>query len=382
MKKLLVILLSIVAVISGCKKFEFEDPEVFVPNKEEVKLFVSNGNQKNNNIIKSNDTVYGNVNYYFSFWLTPAGVHGNFTIADSTGANIFSQVNNSVDWLAPMTGTYKLNVIGDTFGFTNITIIVTGGNINPPNPGPYAGPRLYNLIVNDSTVSVDVVITKEEYKNANPSYSWFWLKRINNLNFVTKLPIVSQTTDSIYFTITFPRVSGTIVEFNSGIDDGTTGGAWLTPSAYGGPLPGSNGNPYSYSNSYFGFKFVIGTNWEIQSIGGTTILSIANNLPGSAGDGWSNHYQVRWTGLSYFIRTSSNSFRYKIGSNGTWNYSTMTTVSYNTNYMTLSLPTGISGQIYFQWGTGNSDATFSGFTTEMSKSKFYITSSNACVKNL
>lgn len=381
MKKFVVLLLSVMAVISACKKFEFEDQQQFVPSKEEVKLFTSNGNQKSNNIIRSNDTVYGNVNYFFSFWLTPAGTRGNFTINDSSGANIFSQSNNSVDWLAPHTGTFKLNVIGDTFGFTNITIIVHGGNITPPNPGPYAGPRLYNLIVNDSTVSVNVAITKEEYKNANPSYNWFWLERINNLNFVTKITPTTVTNDSVFFTITFPRVSGTIVEFNAGINDGTTGGTWLTPSAYSGPLPGTNGNPYSYSNSYFGFKFVTGSNWEIQSIGGTTILSIINNLPGSSGDGWSNNYQVRWTGLNYYIRTTAPTIRYKIG-NGNWNYVSMTNLSYNTNYMTFSFPASISGQIYFEWGTGTSDATFSGWTTEMAKSKFFIANLNCCAKNL
>jgi hypothetical protein len=382
MKKLVVLLLSVMAVFSACKKFEFEDhQEQVVPNKEEVKLFASNGLQKSNNVIRSNDTVYGNVSYYFSFWLTPAGVRGNFTITDSTGANIYNQSNNSIDWLAPHTGTYKLNVIGDTFGFTNITIIVHGGNITPPNPGPYAGPRLYDLIVADSTVSVKVVVTKEEYKNANSNYNWFWLNRINNLNFTTKLSPTTVTADSVYFTITFPRVSGTIIEFNAGLDDGTTGGTWLTPSAYSGPLPGSNGNPYSFSNSYFGFKFIIGGNYEIQSIGGTTILSISNNLPGSAGDGWSNKYRVRWTGLNYYIKTSTNSFRYKVG-NGSWNYITMTTVSYNSNYMNFSFPIGISGQVYFQWGTGNSDATFNSWTSEMSESKFYISNLDCCAKNL
>ncbi len=381
MKKLITVLLSVMAVISACKKFEFEDQEV-VTNKEEVRLFTSNSNQKSNNIVRSNDTVYGNVDYYFSFWLTPAGVRGNFTITDSTGSIIYNQSNNTIDWLAPHTGTYTLNVIGDTFGFTNITINVTGAGITPPNPpGPYAGPRLYNLIVNDSTVSVDIVITKEEYCNASSSYSWFWLYRVNNLNFKTKLLLTAETTDSVYFTIIFPRVSGTIIEFNAGLDDGTTGGTWLTPSAYSGPLPGSNGNPFSYSNSYFGFKFIVGSNWEIQSIGGTTILSITNNLPGASGDYMAGDYMVRSTGLNYFIKTTASVVRYKVG-NGSWNYISMTNLSYNTNYMTFSFPTGISGQVYFQWGTGTSDATFSYWTTEMAKSKFFVTNLNCCAKNL
>lgn len=378
MKKLFVVLLSIIAVMSACKKFDFEENEEVGLSEEKTTLYVSNGGQKSNEIVRSNDTVYGVIDYYFKFHLSPNTSIGNFSITDSVGSMVFNSASNSIDWKALYTGVYKLNVLGKNFNYTNITIIVTSsGTINPPNPGPYAGPRLYNLVVGDSTVSVNVAVTKAEYKNS--AYPWFWLYRTNRLNFITKLPLTTGT-DSVFFTITFPRISGTIIEFNTGINDGSVGGIWLTPSAYSGPLPGSNGNPYSYSGSYFGFKFIIGNNFEIQSIGGTTILSVSNNLPGSAGDDYINHYRVRWTGNNYYLRTSATDFRYKVG-NGSWNYISLTTLSTNSNYMTCTFPSGISGQVSFQWGVGASDATFKSWTLEMSESKFYISSLDCCVQN-
>ncbi|HPT08177.1 MAG TPA: hypothetical protein PLE28_00570 [bacterium] len=393
MKKLflLLTLLTVSTLLFNCNKEEL----VKKPGKtEKVQLNFSQSELKSKGVITSNQTITGDVDYYFSFWLTPApDAKGLFEITSMDGSIIYyssANAENAIDWKAPATGTYLMEVSGTyngTFSFVNITINVTD-NYVPPVSNTYPV-RFYNARIDNSNVIIDVVVTKGIYAvSPYDNYDWFYVKRINGLNFIGNQSVTNEN-DSVRFQLSFPATNGIYIEFMAGMHDGSTNGLWLTPSSYSGCLlySGSENLPYNASGYFFGFRLVTsGNSYEIKSYSGTTILNFSgteNTIPGEAGDLSINNYQVRWTGFTHYIKTSLNApvLRYKIGENGSWTYTSLNQFSQNNDYWYLTFP-NLSGELFFQWGTGNTNTNFTPANSEMENSMYYVSNLGMLAKNI
>lgn len=350
-------------------------------------------------IINSNGTVTGDANFFFSFWLSPyLGTNiakGIFLIKDSNNQTIYQSAapENGIDIKFINPGTYTLSVSGtfngNSFNFVNITIIVTTST-PPPPPTNTAPVNLKNFQVQGlTTASVDVAISKNQYPTQT-SATWFWVRRINGMNFIGNQSPSSSTTDSVYFTLIFDQIDQNYIEFNAGFHDGSPGGVWLNPSTGNPPSILYNGTniPYSSSHSYFGFRFHIlgGGAYALKTHSGTTLLQIgqAYPIPGNNGDGPTNNYQVRWSGYEHYFKTALQSpvLRYKVNTATTWSYVNMSALTTNPNYQKYAFPNGTTGSLYFQWGTGNTDATFAAASNEFSNSQYYYPPLQCCVKVL
>lgn len=397
MKKLFLIAIVIasVAMLAACKKIEL-GKDGNKPIFEKVQLNFSQSEMKAKGVVVSGQTINGNVNYFFSFWLTPApDTKGIFEItsADQIVTYYSSAVaENAIDWRAPAVGTYKLNVSGtynnQSFSYTNITINVTDNYVPPvSNTDPV---RFYNPTVNSnlSMVTIDVAVAKGSYTTS--PHNWFHVKRMNGLNFIGNQAVVNEN-DSVRFSLSFPSNNGTYVEFMTGMADGSAGGLWLTPSSYPGCLlySGSPDNPYNGSGNFFGFRLIVsGNHYEFQSLSGEEILSFSSGtgtvIPGEAGDGSFTNYQVRWTGFTHWVKTglSNPILRYKLGTSGSWTYASLSQFPNNNSYWSLTFPSNTSGELFFQWGTGNSDGNFVPATNEIQNSMYFVSSLGLLAKNI
>jgi hypothetical protein len=284
------------------------------------------------------------------------------------------------------------NYNGTAFDYDNITVTVTGsgGDGDDDTIPPTSPVRLYNFNISGNNASVQVAISKNEYA-AQTSSNWFHIYRANGTGFVTNQTVTSET-DSVRFTLNFSATTNTYVEFNAAYHDGTAGGMWLTPSAGENPsilYSGSQDIPYNNSGSFFGFRLhIISTSQaELRTYSGVTVATLGTttnvDIPGENGDGPANGYTVRWSGYKHFIKTAitSPTFRYKIGTNGTWTFLSLTQ-NVNPEYRELTFPNGTTGELQFQWGTGNTNTTFVPATTEMSTSMYWSTTLMTLVKNI
>lgn len=369
-----------------------------VPTIETVGLSVttSGGNMK----IASNQTIYTDSVYYNSFWLTPATgtviPMGMWTIWDSNNVVIYQSavVENGIDIKFPFNGNFTLEVSGtyqgNPFLFNNITIVV--GSVLPPPPPPVTATspvRLYNFAVSGGTATVDVAISKAQWQSQSGA-TWFHVKRVNNLNFLGNQAVVS-TTDSVFFSLSFSAINQTYVEFNAAFHDGSPGGIWLIPS-YGTPpsilYTGVTGVPYNGSENFFGFRFHDAGSgiYELRTHSGTLVLSTITPtpppIPGNAGDGALNNYQVRWSGYDHWFKTNQTNptIRWRMGTTGTYTYISPNPIVWanNTAYITWTFPQ-LTGQVRWQNGTGTG-ASFVPDTVGMAHSMYYDASTQELVK--
>lgn len=400
----------------GCEKeYDIFEPEqhLLEPPLSTISLrySVSTPNTKsttsettNKGSLVSGQTISGDSSYYFSFWLEPA--EGN-NIADgiyqitnnATGAIVYgpsAQAENGIDFLFPSSGDYTLRVQGNyegvAFDYNDITVIVTqsGGDDDNPTIPPTSPVRLYNFAINEGSASVHVAINKNEYASQTSS-NWFHIYRINGTSFVTNQAVTNEV-DSVRFVLNFSATNNTFVEFNTAFHDGSPGGMWLTPSAGENPsilYSGSTNIPYNNSGSFFGFRLHITSTSqaELRTYNGVTVATAGAtsnvDIPGENGDGPASGYVVRWSGYKHFIKTalSNPTFRYKIGAEGTWTFLTLTQNA-NPDYRELTFPNGTTGELHFQWGSGETSATFVPATTEMSASMYWQTTLSTLVKNI
>ncbi len=394
------ILSILVITMSSCKKYDMAAPNLPEQpqqvNKNVSLHFSLNGIQQKG-LITSGQTVSGDTAYYFSFWLSPATgdpiAMGIWTISNSNGVTVYQSATaeNGIDFKPAMAGTYTLgvtgNLAGQAFSYSNITVIATGaGNGNNPGlPNPCSPVRLHSLQVSGGTASVGVVISKREYQ-AQSSANWFHLFRINGQGFTTNQAVTSET-DSVRFTLSFPAVNQTYVEFNAGFHDGSTGGMWLTPGAGSPPsiLYTAGNIPYNYSSNYFGFRFHVNGNLnEIRTYNGTLLLSTGGAsipIPGNQGDGPANNYQVRNSGYIHYFKSAivNPTFRYRIG-NTSYTELPATSLAINNEYFQVNIPAGTMGEMRFQYGSG----TGANFVpaSSMANSMYYEQNSGELVKNL
>lgn len=386
MKNLFLLLLVTLGVaFMSCEKissFTQEGPQN--PNQPKIKLYQSIKGAKEKGEITSNSTITVNdTTHYSSFWLEPSSgdyiAKGIFTIRKN-GIIVYQSASpeNGVDFRFTSSGVYTLEVNGDNFSFVNIIINVFVGAVNPPTGGGTSPIRLYDFDVSNAEATVKVAASISQWGNIT-STQFFHLRRINSLNFITNQS-VTFSNDSVFFKLAIPKVNSTFVEFNAGFQDGSTGGRWLTPSAGNPPstLYNGIGVPYSDSQYFFGFKLVqTSTGWELQNSAGLVLLSTVseqNTIPGNNGDGFLNNYQVRWSGLTYYFKTSlvSPDFQFKIGENGSAIHLTATICSENSNYKQVTFPVGTNGQIWFKWGN----------PIEQSNSMFWDPAEDWLIKNL
>ncbi len=393
-KNLVILMMAMVAMFfAGCEKeFNFQPQEngEIIDSTNTVQLFysVDNGTKESKGEISTGGgTIIADSGIYISFWLEPATgsnmAKGIYEIVDSSSLNFIYQssvAENGID-IRPDVGKYGLKVYNISPGtpsfFDNITIIVNG--TTPPPPPTQTSPvRLYNLNVSGGNASVNVAISKSQWQ-AQATANWFYLRRVNGLNFVGNQAVTS-TTDSVFFQLNFSAVDQTYVEFNAGYHDGSVGGVWLMPG-YGNPpsiLAGGINTPYGGSENFFGFRLHSTTNgnWELRTHNGTLVLSTGtptpNPIPGNNGDGLTNNYQVRWSGYYHYFKTSlaSPTFRYRLGTTGAWVFITPSQLANNPDYWEIHFPSGTTGEINFQWGAG-SITTFAPSSTEMQNSMYW-----------
>ncbi len=395
-------LIVIIAGLMACEK-SFIFIEESYPTEETVEAAVelnftlrSGGNIK----VYNGQTLLTDSIYYNSFWLAPATgaiiSTGIWLIRDSNNNSIYQSAmpENGIDIKFPSNGNYSLEVSGtyqeNPFLFNNITIVV--GTVFPPPPTPATATspvRLYNFSVSGGTATVNVAISKAQWQSQSGAV-WFHVKRINNLNFLGNQAVTS-TTDSVFFSLSFSAINQAYVEFNSAFHDGSTGGVWLIPG-YGTPpsilYTGAMGLPYEGSENFFGFRFHdVGAGvYELRTHSMTLILSTATpttpQIPGNAGDGVFNNYQVRWSGYYHWFKTNepNPSLRWRMGPAEAWNYLTPSPTIWisNSNYVIWEF-TQLTGQFRWQNGAGTGD-NFVPDTIGMAHSMYYDANTQELVK--
>lgn len=399
------LMMVIAGVMStGCEKgFHFVDKngnDIVVPVPETVGLSATTSSGSGMKIA-SGQTIYTDSIYYSRFWLTPATgniVVGMWTIRYPNNTIFYQSVSpeNQADTIFPHGGNFSLEVSGtyqgQTFLFNNVTVIVGSAPPPPPPPTiPTSPVRLYNFNVSGGIATVSVAISKAQWQNQSGA-TWFHVKRVNGLNFLDSL-YVSSTIDSVFFSLIFSAINQNYVEFNSGFYDGSVGGVWLIPGYGATPsilYTGAVGVPYGGSENFFGFRFHDAGSgvYELRTHSGTLVLSTSTiappPIPGNAGDGAGNNYQVRWSGYYHWFKTNepNPTLRWKMGPTGTWNYLTPNPViwSANPNYVTWEFPQ-LTGQVRWQNGTGTG-ASFIPDFTGMTNSQYYNTTSNELVVNM
>lgn len=404
MKRFFFLLIVSSLFFSNCKEFEFEGPKNVNPDPTETKVTLnfssSNDGEKSFKVI-SGETLTGDSQYYFSFWLSPSKddsiALGIWIVKDSSNNVIYqsSVVENGIDIKFPRNGKYYIEVSGSqpsNFIFNNIKIVVGKTTTPPPPPATATSPvRLYNLkLKDDGNATVDVVISKAEHQAFSNS-NWFYVRRIDNTNWSTNNAVVSET-DSVRFTLTFSNSDNSYIEFNTAYHDGSTGGIWLKPSIGNPPsilYSGAENTPYGGSGSFFGFrvKRISSTQMELRTYSGILLLSVGGStpapIPGNNGDGLADNFQIRWSGYTHFFKTvaTNPTFRYKIGPTGTWTFLTATQLTSNSSYFQVEIPTGTSGQLRFQFGTGTG-TNFVPASSEMNNSMYWESSTGELVKNI
>lgn len=380
-KNLIFLLIALSAIFVSCNKDVDmpQNPKPPTPEPKEVILHFDQGK----GIINSNMTIYSEPGYHDTFlepYEGPVIAKGIFTIKKA-GIIVYESaaIENGTSYNYT-NGTYTLRVAGNYEGTDyvkeNITIIV--GSVTPPPTTATWPIRLYNPRVVNNNFLVDVCASKHQWLQQSAGLQWFYVSRINGLNFIGN-QAVTNFTDSVHFTLTMPAINSTYMEFCAGYADGSINGVWLIP-ALGNPpsvLYAGIGVPYSLSESFFGFRLhSVSGGWEIRTQNGALLLSttaVQNPIPGNNGDGSMNNYQTRWSGFTQFFKTSiaNPTLRYKVG-NGEWIYVTPTQLANNPEYWFWYLPTTTAGKIFFQWGTGgatNFSTTES--ITEMSNSMYW-----------
>lgn len=384
MKKLLFLLTVIlgIALMSSCsKEYEFnnnipENPNTF----GKVKLLYYDGSKNPKGEIVSGSTIHTNSTYPTRFTMVydgdtiPVGVYriakNNLVVHET------DTVNGTIYHFSD--GTYMLNVLGLNIpnqSFENITIIA--GIPTPPPSNEETFPiRLYNLNVGAQNVTLSVRANITQWGNIT-SNQFFHVKRINSLNFESSQAI-TKVNDSLFFTITFPKINSTFIEFNAGYFLNDTTPKWLTPS-YGNPpsiLYNGTGIPYSDSHSYFSFRLIQnGNDWEIRTHSGTLILTTGSGssqqIPGDHGDGIANNYQVRWFGENIYIKTTlATTLRYKKEGDVNWTYVPLLLALNPTFKTCIQGNNGSYDPKYTQWGTGTNDSNFIPFNNEMNMSAY------------
>jgi len=395
-------------MFSSCEKEEYfmmvseednENPSNQISLNYSLKESQKSSKAEGTNLVNG-QTITGNIAYYFSFWLNPSeGVvaKGIYTITNTkTSAIVYgpsAAAENGIDFKFPEAANYSLKVEGNydgqNFLYENITIIVTPSDTTTGNTSLTSPVRLYDFSLNGTNAIVKIAISKAEYQSSS-SANWFYVKRTNGQGFVGNQSLTSEN-DSVRFTLTFPANSNDYIEFNVGYHDGSSGGMWLTPSIGQNPSILWSGNqnlPYTNSGSFFGFRLhvISSTQAELRNYGGTTLITFnsasTTQIPGEAGDGPSTQYTVRWSGFKHFFKTSitSPTFRYKVGTNGTWNFLTVSNNA-NPSYKEITFPDQTTGEIHFQWGTGTG-TSFVPATSEMAYSIYWSPSNQSLVKNI
>lgn len=403
----MLIAMAMMVIFAGCEKeinFNPGQDDGGIINRVELNYSV-HGMEKSiaeKSAIVSGEIISGSVNYYFSFWLTPAIGNpialGIFTIRNANNVIVYTSATaeNGIDHKFLEPGNYSLGVNGNfggtAFSFENITISVTASGIIPDDPEEISATspvRLSNFHIDGGTAYVNVVISKNEYQ-AQTGANWFYVKRINGTDWSTNNAVVSEA-DSVRFTLSFPATNQTYVELNAAFHDGSTGGMWLTPSAGEHPsvlYSGGANTPYNNSGSFFGMRLHInGNSAELRTYAGILLLSTEDEvevtIPGNNGDGPSNSYTIRWSGYTHFFKSEINNptFRYKIGATGTYSFLTATICPTNPDYYQVEVPSSTTGEMRFQFGTGTG-SSFVPSLIEMSHSMYYEGTTLELVKNI
>jgi len=382
--KIIALLIVMIGMFtSSCKKFEMDE---FVPkdpdNPTTVTLMgsVDDGTKKvMGQVLTSNSTINGDLDFYFGFWLEPSTstpiATGTYVIKNSSNVTVYSSTapENGIDFKFPATGTYILSVSGTyngtPFSFVNINIIVTDGTV-PINPAT-SPVRIVGMSTNSTTTSISLAVSRAEYATITAT-NWFYVAKINGTNFTHVAATFAN--DSVYFSIPFSTASGTTnVEFNAGYEDGSVGGIWFTAS-----LPtGSPSILYPGTGNFW--KIVINNNGSTivaTAPNGTVLLTIPVSgtamIPGNNGDDLAHGNTVRWSGLTHFLKYSGSNFycEYKIGTGGTWTPISGTLFAGNTDYYQINFPGGTSGELHFRYGA----MVGSNFTPapNMPNSMFYV----------
>lgn len=397
-RPVLLFFFSLVLTVSCEKNFEYtpqrgQEPTNYENPTASPVLKYSNGALKSaqGDIITSGDAISVNSNYLSSFWLELiSGIaRGDWEISNDLGEIIFQESNtNGIDVrLDP--GNYYLRVEGthegESFLYNNIEITSSDGStpIEEEDPPVEEDPirsltspvSLSNLSVTSSEVSVRITISKEEYYSQS---DWFHLYKVNGNDFKTK-QAVSQTADSISFTITTSKTNNALVEFNAAYSNGSVGGVWMTASA-------SESIMYSeeIGENFFSYRIrIVGSEVELRTADLSTVLISTDNsitaptIPGENGD-----ETVRWTALEHFIKTEVENpiILYRIGEGYSWTVVELTP-SASAGYWEFTLPDE-TGTVYFQWGSGTSTSNFVPASSEMEQSDYYVVDEEICAKNI
>lgn len=384
MKKIILLLTVVlgIALMSSCsKEYWFNNDTPNNPNNTgKVKLLYSTGAKDPKGEIVSGGTIHTNSTYPTRMWMEYDGDTIPVGVYHITKNNLLVYESDTVNGIAYQFSddTYTLNVSGLNIpnqSLTNITII-SGTPTPPPSDEETFPIRLYNLNVGTQNVTLNVRANITQWGNI-ASNQFFHVKRINGLNFESNQTI-TRVNDSLFFTISFPKINSTFVEFNAGYILNDTMPLWLTPS-YGNPpsiLYNGPGVPYSDSHYYFSFKLVQnGSDWEIRTHSGTLILTTGSGssqeIPGDHGDGIANNYQVRWLGKNVYIKTSiATTARFKKAGDINWTYIPLIPIA-NPEFKTyVQNNYGSYDPDYLQWGTGTNDANFIPLTNEIIISSF------------
>lgn len=398
MKKLasiLMIALVAVFIFTSCEKEVFEPfngPNPDPTGSPKLNYSLSTGTKGAMDVkseIVTGSTISGDMAYFFLFWLEPGTCVGTYVITDDAGNVVYQSASeeNSMEFKFTATGTYHLVVsgiyMGSSFLFNNINIIVTGGGIVVTDAT--APVRMKSITLSGSNVLISVAINKEELNPVSGTY--FYVQRVNGTGFLIGTP-VTITGDSAYFTMTIPAATG-YFEFNLG-----RGTMWMTASA----IPSGASAPsilYVPSENYFRCNLnVSGTNATVTAPNGTVLLSTTSGGPTTLlpdggvgqGDEAANFYTVRWLGLDHWFKANDPSivFRYKIGITGTWIMPTVTSWGYSSlalgNYYGITYPSGISGEIHFEWGTYSGGAWID--DPNVQNSQYYNAAEGHCIINM
>ena len=316
-------------------------------------------------IVGPNTVIYCDTADFVIYWLEPADTiagliaKGIYTTKNPLGITIYTSAvpENGIHYKGTV-GTYVNDVSGNYLGFPfsypNIQVIFSAGTTPPTNPNT-SPVKIHGMTLSGGWVDVSLAVDKTAINSQITTGTWFYVQQVNGQNFVLT-NTTNVSTDSIYYSVTFPDVTGSVVEFNDGGTKTTGGSLWQTPSAAPQSIlfPGTGSYwQFTYANN--------GTTATLTAPNGTVVLSLSligvQPYYGNDGDLQPNSYRYRWSGLSRFYNyknvPTTPAARWKMGPTGTWNYLTVSFqgTSGNGNFYKSVLPAAAStGEIHMQFG--------------------------------